>query len=185
MTAKANSRLGMIKRSFSKLNIQGFKMLYKSMVRPILEYCSCIWNPIHIGDQKEIEKVQRRATKLIPGFKDKTYSQRLIDLNITTLAYRRKRTDIIQVFRIIHQFDKIPFDQFFSYSRESKRGHRFKLEKIGRHPNSNIRSNGFSERVINIWNNLPEYVVECRTINSFKTALEKAWKDDPIKYDFE
>ena len=93
-------------------------MLYKSLVRPILEYCSCIWNPLYKSDMQEIEKVQRRATKIIPGFKDKSYPQRLVDLNLTTLAYRRQRADILQVFRIIHQYDKIPIEHFFYHEHQ-------------------------------------------------------------------
>ena len=183
MVAKGNSRIGMIKRTFSKLQPNGFKMLYKALVRPILEYCSCIWNPLLIGDQREIEKVQRRATKLIPGLKNKTYSQRLKALNMTTLFYRRKRAEIIQVFRIVRQIDRIPFEQFFTYStNDNTRGHKYKLEKP--RAKTPMRLNGFSHRVITLWNNLPEEAVNCTKINPFKTALEKAWKKDPCKYVF-
>ena len=97
MTAKANQRVGLIKRSFTRLDKNSFKILYKSLVRPILEYCSVIWFPLHKAEALEIEKVQRRATKLIPELKEKSYSDRLKALNLTTLAYRRQRTDIIQV----------------------------------------------------------------------------------------
>ena len=67
MIAKANSRVGLIKRSFSCLNKRNFLMLYKSLVRPILEYCSAIWNPQHKYQEVEIEKVQERATKVVPS----------------------------------------------------------------------------------------------------------------------
>ena len=113
MISKANSRVGLIKRSFSKLNKKSFKLLYKSLVRPILEYCSCIWFPLYKTDAIEIEKVQRRATKLVPCLKNMSYPDRLRELNLTTLAYRRQRTDIIQVFRIINKIDNIPFKTFF------------------------------------------------------------------------
>ena len=73
--SKANSRVGMIKRSFSKLNTQSFKLLYKSLIRPILEYCSCIWFPLYKGDCSEIEKVQRRATKNVISFKTSQLSR--------------------------------------------------------------------------------------------------------------
>ena len=98
MIAKANQRVGIIRRTFTKLNKDSFKILYKSLVRPILEYCSVIWFPLFKSEAVEIEKVQRRATKLIPGFKDLPYSDRLKALNITTLAYRRKRADILQIY---------------------------------------------------------------------------------------
>ena len=183
MISKANSRVGLIKRSFSRLNQQSFKMLYKSLVRPILENCSSIWYPIYVTDAKEIEKVQRRATTIIPGFQNLTYEERLRKLNITTLAYRRKRTDIIQVFRIIRQYDKIPLDQFFNFCENDTRGHRFKMEKP--FAKSSLRCNSFSVRVINDWNKLPSDVVDCLEINDFKSALETEWKDDPIKYFYE
>ena len=183
MISKANQRVGLIKRSFSRLNSKSFKLLYKSLVRPILEYCSVIWNPMYKTDALEIEKVQRRATKLVPELKELSYEERLKSLNITTLAYRRKRADVLQVYRIINEIDNIPFSAFFVYSKTSTRGHQFKLEKP--RASTKLRQNSFSHRVINDWNNLPEVAVKCKTINSFKNALEKFWKDDPLKYQFE
>jgi len=63
--SKANKILGMIKRSFSVRSREIVIPLYKSLVRPHLEYCTQIWNPHYIKDIKLIEGVQRRATKLV------------------------------------------------------------------------------------------------------------------------
>ena len=98
------------------------------------------------------------------------------------MAYRRKRTDILQVFRIIHGIDKIPFDQFFSLSNSVTRGHAWKLDKP--RANTRLRQHTLSHRVINDWNSLPESVVNCISLLSFKQALEKAWVNDPTKYVF-
>ena len=182
MIAKANSRIGLIKRSFVKLTIKNFKLLYKSLVRPILEYCSTIWNPHYKYLAQEIEKVQRRATKVIHTLKHLDYSERLKKLNITTLFYRRKRSDMLQVFRLFHGFDKIDINQFFTVNKNN-RGHEFKLVK--KSCSTNIRANSFSLRVFEDWNNLPQSVVNCKTINTFKNALEKHWSDDPVKYDYD
>ena len=65
IASKANSRVGIIKRTFNKLNEENFKILYKSLVRPILEYCTSIWFPLNKREAEEIEKVQKRATKLV------------------------------------------------------------------------------------------------------------------------
>jgi ribonuclease P/MRP protein subunit RPP40 len=181
MISKANSRVGIIKRTFTKLDIQSFTLLYKSIVRPILEYCSSIWFPLYQKDINEIEKVQRRATKLIPSLSHLTYAERLHILNIPTLSYRRKRCDVLQVFRIIKGIDKIDFDTFFTRNTNSTRGHCWKLLKP--RAETRIRLNSFSHRVINIWNSLPTEVVNSTSINSFKNSLEKAWKDDPRKFD--
>ena len=99
--SKANSRVGIIKRTFNKLNEENFKILYKSLVRPILEYCTPIWFPLNKREAEEIEKVQRRATKLVSTIRNKTYEDRIQDLNLTTLYLRRKRTDMIQTFKIL------------------------------------------------------------------------------------
>ena len=183
MISKGNQRVGLIKRSFSRLNIQSFKLLYKSLVRPILEYCSVIWYPLYKSDAQEIEKVQRRATKLVPELKNMSYDERLKALNITTLAYRRRRTDVLQVYRIINEIDNIPFGNFFEYCQNNTRGHSRKLIKP--RASTRLRLNSFSNRVINVWNNLPEKCVESKSLNIFKNSLEKFWKDDPLKYCFE
>merc|ERR1712208_37440 len=102
-----------LRRTFSRLNNHSFKLVYQSLVRPILEYCSVIWHPFLKTEALEIEKVQRRATKLVPELKDLPYEQRLRKLNMTTLAYRRKRTDILQTFRIIKGIDNTPAENYF------------------------------------------------------------------------
>ena len=81
----------------------GFILLYKSMVRPHLEYANSVWCPYKLGDIKEIEKVLKRATKLIINFKNMSYTDRLQHLNLPTLKYRRLRGDMIEVFKITHK----------------------------------------------------------------------------------
>ena len=157
MIAKANSRVGLVKRAFSKLNPNSFKSLYKSLIRPTLEYCSAVWYPLYKGDEQEIEKVQRRATKLVPHLSALSYPERLRELNLTTLHYRRKHTDMIQVYRIVHNIDKIDFDVFFTKNDNPTRGHKYKLDKP--RANTKIRANSFSHRVINNWNALPERII--------------------------
>ena len=51
--------------------------LYKSLVRPIIEYGNTIWGPYYILDQQSIEKIQRRATRLLTGLYDTPYSEHL------------------------------------------------------------------------------------------------------------
>ena len=88
--------LGIIKRNFKHLNIQCFTLLYKSMVRSHLDYCSSVWNPYHKGDVEALGKSQKRATKILPKLKHLSYCDRLRACNLTTLHYRRIRGDIIE-----------------------------------------------------------------------------------------
>jgi len=64
---QANRILGMIKRNFADRSKETILALYKSLVRPYLEYCIPVWNPYLVKDVKLIEGVQRRATKMIQG----------------------------------------------------------------------------------------------------------------------
>ena len=70
---KANQVLGTIKRTYKTRDRETITTLYKSMVRPHLEYGNAIWGPCYMGDMKLVEGVQRRATKLIPQL----YEERL------------------------------------------------------------------------------------------------------------
>jgi len=99
---KAYSILGIIKRNFIYMDEHTFISLYKSMVRPHVEFANSVWCPFKLGDIKEIEKIQKRATKLIIKLKDKPYRDRLYHLNLPTLKYRRLRGDMIEVYKIIH-----------------------------------------------------------------------------------
>jgi len=64
-----------------------FILLYKSVVRPHVEFANSVWCPYKIGDLKEIEKIQKRATELVIKLKNKSYIDRLIYLNLPTLKY--------------------------------------------------------------------------------------------------
>jgi hypothetical protein len=84
---KANQTVGIIRRSFRYLYFKTFCLLFKSLVRPILEYVSSVWNPYKTKDIEAIENVQRRATKMLPDMKDFTYEERLRKLKLPSLRY--------------------------------------------------------------------------------------------------
>jgi len=86
---KAYSILGIIKRNFIYLDTNSFVLLYKSMVRPHLKYANSVWCPYKKGDIETIEKVQKRATKLIISLKHLPYMEKLKQLKLPTLKYRR------------------------------------------------------------------------------------------------
>lgn len=180
IVSKANSRLGMIKRNFDNLSIEVFLPLYKSLVRPLLEYCSSIWNPTLKMEYDEIEKVQRRATKLVTNLKNLSYQDRMRYLKLDSLAFRRRRCDIIQVFKIFKGIDKLNQQEFFTLNDRPTRGHSLKISKP--RANSSLRQNSFSFRIVNDWNSLSESTVTCTSVNSFKSALSKEWRDHPERY---
>ncbi|PIK46567.1 hypothetical protein BSL78_16576 [Apostichopus japonicus] len=139
---RGNRVLGMIKRNFSFLKEDIVVRLYKQLVRPHLEYAVQAWNPYFAKDKEVLEKVQRRATRMISSLKRVPYYRRLQLLNLTTLELRRLRGDLIQVFKIVYGFDNLSFTDFFMFANSScTRGHCLKLQKS--HSRINIRHNFF------------------------------------------
>ncbi len=92
---KAKRMLGFIKRNFSCKNKDIMLPLYSSVVRPLLEYAVQFWSP-HLGkDIAKLEAVQRRATKMIPSLRIKSYEERLARLNLFSLEKRRLRDKLV------------------------------------------------------------------------------------------
>jgi len=106
----ANCILGMIKRSFQNRSKDIILPLYKSLVRPHLEYCVQAWRTHLVKDIKLIENVQHRATKMITDLHGLTYEQRRSKLKLTTLETKRLRGDLIEMFKILKGFDTTSLD---------------------------------------------------------------------------
>ena len=120
-----------------------------------------MWSP-HLNKYKDqLENVQRRATKLVPGLSQLSYPERLKKLKLPTLAYRRARGDMIQVYKLLTEnkdgYDK-SLPSLFTYSNTGLRGHSKKL--FLPRANKNIRKYSFTHRIISLWNNLPENVIQ-------------------------
>ena len=179
---KANKVLGLIKRSFNYIYEPMFLILYKSLIRPQLEYGSNVWSVIYKKEEAKLENVQRRATKILKCLKDKDYNQRLKHLGLPSLEYRRQRSDLIQVYKIIKNIDRVDKNKLFPSSRtqNTTRGHDFKIYK--KTCRTNLRKFSFSQRIVNPWNNLPRDIVNSDNVNSFKNSLNKFWKNNPVKF---
>jgi len=128
---KAYGILGIIKRNFIYLDINSFVLLYKAMVRPHLEYANSVWWLYKKGDIEIIEKVQKRATKLIISLNKLSYVERLKQLQLPRLKYRRLHGYMIEVFKIVHNYYdseaavKLNFNTF-----NTTRGNMYKLQKF-------------------------------------------------------
>ena len=178
---KANQMLGIIRSSFKFIDQSIFNLLYKSLVRPHIEYASIIWSP-HTKKYKEmLERLQRRATKLVPDIKDLPYEERLRTLNLPTLQYRRLRNDLIHIYKLTHNLLEMDTDTHCTKCqhgtemlqrslRPSNRGHSHKYQ-IHHHPG--IRNRFLTSRVLTYWNNLSEETVNSSSVNSFKNHINK------------
>ena len=170
MIKKANQITGLIKRTFTFINPEIFTKLYKSHVRPHLEYANVIWHPIFKRQMISLEKVQRRATKIIPELKDLPYIERLKKLNLPSLEYRQLRGDLLQTFKIIHDIDNIDKNEFFSMSDNETRNKNLKLFK--HFAKTKVRYNFLPFRINNIWNSLHTNTRNSKDILTFKKNID-------------
>ena len=178
---KANTVLGFIARNFDCKTPEVITRLYTSLVRPHLEYAVQFWSPCYQKDQNKLESVQRRATKLVPGFRGLQYEERLKRLDMFSLKDRRIRGDLIETFKILKNIDNLNYDHFFELSSQLlTRNNGLKLK--GQRFNTDLRKNYFNIRVIDFWNKLPASVVQANTIATFKDRLDKYFKENGFKF---
>lgn len=101
---KANSVLGFVRRIVGPKNPDLFSKLYKSLVRPILEYSSPVWSPHLKKDIATLEKVQRRASRFALGISanDMSYEDRLKRLKWPSLEKRRTLSSLTECYKTIN-----------------------------------------------------------------------------------
>ena len=166
----ANRTLGLIKRRFASRDVDRVVRLYKSLVRPNLEYCMSVWKPHYRKDIDLLEGVQRRALKIIDGFNVLSYEDRLSTVHLTTLETRRIRGDLIEVYKIMQGLTDLNPEDLFKFSTNNLRDHRYKLYKPRVRTDTGKFS--FSFRVVNLWKALPDEVVSAVSVNSFKNKID-------------
>jgi len=146
-------------------------------------YGHSVWCPHSVTAIESLEKVQKRATKLIHGFEKSSYSERLRKCELPTLKYRRIRGDITETYKIITGI----------YDREASpvvklnlstitRGNRYKLDT--HRTKYDLRKYFFTNRIVYVWNSLPDTVVMSETVNQLKNRLDKFWSNQDIIYNY-
>ena len=169
---KAKSVTAWIARNVISRKKEVLLNVYKSLVRPHLEYAVQVWNlPATHGNWtiiKDIENVQRSMTRMVDNIGLLPYKNRLEALSITTLLERRARGDLIETFKIVT--GKVNYGRdIFRVSRSGT-----KLLKDGK------CDQFLPNRVANYWNKIPSYVKEAQNVDTFKARLE-SYKLDHLK----
>jgi len=139
--------LGMINRTMVHKTRYNMVALYSAFVRPHLEYSVHFCSPYLRKDVIKLEKVQHRATKLIRVLRNKSYEDRLAELNLFSLEKRRLRGDMIEVWKIISGHENLDRSYFFELQENSIT--RNECNILGRRSQTEIARNWLTYRVLN------------------------------------
>ena len=177
--AKANSMLGVMKRTFVSRDAKLWKKLYTTHVRPHMEYAVQAWCPYQRGDIAALEQVQRRATKIPRSLQQLSYINRLAAMNLMLLEDRRLRGDLIQSYKLEQGLETVMWHHPLVTGPVigGKRGN-IRREIVS---SCAQRHNFFTNRVAKPWNQLPDNIVNAPSINSFKAGLDRFY-DTTNKY---
>ena len=172
--SKANKVLGFVKRSVGTANVNVFSMLYKSLVRPILEYAAPVWCPYLVKDIHALENVQRRASRLALNQRkgDMSYEDRCKLLKWSTLSDRRTYLSLLECYKIVFGFYHLKFEDFFDLAttQSTRANHQYKL--YVKPARLNCYKNSFFIRIVKLWNELPRNIVEADNLQHFKFKLK-------------
>ena len=174
---RAKAVLGQLCRSFHYRDRHIFVRLYCTYVRPHLEFCTPVWSPASQHDIRLIESVQMKAVNMISGLAGSTYSEKLEEIGLMSLEMRRRRNDMIQVFKILEGYDNVNPDTWFRKASEnSLRSTRQSVDPtnlLKPKVKTELRSNFFSVRIVNEWNHLPLEIKMAPSLSLFKSNLDR------------
>jgi hypothetical protein len=181
--ATARAVLGQITRAFHFRDKYTFVKLYKTYVRPHLEFCTPAWAPWNQTDIDCLEKVQIKLVNMISGLKGITYEEKLKEIGLDSLVSRRKQADMLTVQKIVHgigDLDSTVWLRIDQDRRQTRAGS--DPLNVQRKPcNLELRRGFFSNRVIEDWNALPAEIKQISVTGKFKAAYKNAGQADPTR----
>jgi hypothetical protein len=177
---KANQKVGLYLRHFKTRETKSTKLFLKSYVRPHLDYCSSVINPWQTSERTKLEAPQRRLTKTIRGLRDLPYIDRLSQLNLNSIATRRDRNSILQLWKMNQGYYDVSESSRFIQENNSRHNTRSRNHLQVPLSRTNRMANSFSRRAPDLFNSAKPLGP---TLNDAKSSI-KSWCTDRDAYHY-
>ena len=140
-----------------------------------MEFASPVWSPWQEQDIQTLEKIQKRAVGMISGLGGESYEEKCKELNLETLQRRREKQDLLELFKMLNGAGDL--DPAILFKRPEARtgvatrstGDPHKL--VMPRTRLETRTNFFTVRVVEKWNNLPRELKTAKNVQQFKRGL--------------
>jgi len=121
--------IGMLKRTFTSRNTSTWSKLYKTYIRPHIEFAIPVWNPYRQKDIEKLEEVQRRVSKIPTQLSKMQYEDRIKRMGLTSHQIRRQRGELIQQYKIENGMDHVNWHTIPQRNSNTSRLHRELVKK--------------------------------------------------------
>ena len=172
ITTSATQLAGWVMRVFKNRTKEVILTLYKSLIRPKLEYGCVVWNPHLISDIAKLEAVQRTITFKIENMSNYNYWERLKHLDLYSMQRRRERYICIHMYKIFTGL--LPNNINLSFYETYRHGPRCRRKKLTSkyHSVNTLRTSSFSDVGASLFNILPRKLKAAKTLETFKAKLD-------------
>ena len=173
ITSSASQSLGFLRRNIRLNHPQLKAMTYKALVRPRLEYVSCVWDPHQATYIDRIGIVQRRAAQWVCSDYSplSSVTSMLGKLGWRSLEQRRSDARLSMLYRIEHGKVAIPPGQLIRPSRLTRHSHSYSFRQIQATKNS-LKYSFFPLTIVQ-WNRLPDSVASLSSLDQLKVVVSK------------
>ena len=181
-TQQIRAKLAIARTYRSISNAEARLVLYKSVVRPGLEYGTYLFSNLPLSDCRRLESIQRLFTKSIFGYSSNlSYYQRCCNLNLDPLWVRRLKINLVFLFKLLRSqnLSEQSISILNNNQHDLRSNSRLISFPIAR---SNLRSNFFLIRYSQIWNTLPCRITSSMHSHQFSLSLDRVFTPDTLRH---
>ena len=175
-TAKATKSLGFLRRNLHSCPQNVRAQVYTTLIRPVIEYASTVWDPHQIELIQQIQQVQHQAARFATGnyysMDPGCVTNMLNKLQWEPLQHRREKSKVIMLYKIIHQEVEIPIQDLLVTNTRVTRGTQANnIRKIS--TRVDVYKFSFVPSTVTAWNRLPSEARAASSVDSFRQAIQK------------